>query len=332
LAFLNAKTIIFKQMIGLKKFPIIVLLLITTTTFAQSTVGDFTTVDAFVKKIGALDTLNMGTISYILTRQFPDKIDKARAIYDWIANNISYDCKAAKAADDKNDNSAAVLKRRMATSVGYAILFQDMCSVAKVRCLTIDGYIKTSLEDIDNKPDAVNYMWDVIQLGEASQDWYYIDPAAGSGYVNDNQTFFTKAFNGNYFFADKNIFNNQHFPDNTAWVLGNGHSNPKDFYSLPIVKDAAYDFRLSGFQPAGGHLKIKTGKLVQFKIGVSGEQINTVSLAIGEDKSRKIKPMNYSSGGNYIQFAYKFDDADSYPVTILINGKEVLSYMIDVEE
>jgi hypothetical protein len=319
-------------MILLKKLPILLLLVVTTAASAQNGVGDFTTVDAFVKKVGPLDTLNMGTISYILTRQFPANIDKARAIYDWIANNISYDCKAAKAADDKNDNSATVLKRRLATSVGYAILFQDMCSVAKVRCLTIEGYKKTSLEDIGNKPDAVNYMWDVVQLGQASQDWYYIDPAAGSGYLNDKQTVFTKAFNGNYFFAYKNIFNNQHFPDNTAWVLGNGYTNTKDFYSLPIVKDAAYDFRLSGFQPAGGHLKAKTGKAIQFKLGVSSEEITTVSLAIGDDKSKKVKPMNYSSGGDYIQFAYKFDDADNYPVTILINGKEVLAYLIDVED
>ncbi|HMG82153.1 MAG TPA: transglutaminase domain-containing protein [Ferruginibacter sp.] len=320
-------------MILLKKLPLLLLVLITTTAFAQKTDGDFAVVDEYIKKIGPLDTLNMGTISYIITRKFPDKVDKARAIYDWIANNISYDCRAAKADDNKNDNSAAILKYRMATSVGYATLFQDMCSVANVRCLTIDGYIKISIEDIDNKPDAVNYMWDVVQLGEASQDWYYIDPAAGSGHMNDKQTIFIKSFSDNYFFADKNIFNNQHFPDNTAWVLGNGYTNIKDFYGLPIVKDAAYDFKVSGFQPGSGHIKAKTGKAIPFRIGVSGaETITTVALAIGDGKSRKIKPMNYLADGNYLEFGYKFDDADSYPVTVLINGKEVLSYLIDVED
>lgn len=319
-------------MILLKKLPILLLLLLTTTAFAQKSDADFKVVDNFVQRVGSLDTLNMGTISYILTRQFPDKIDKARAIFDWITNNISYDVKAARNNDDKNNNSTIVLKRRMATSVGYADLFQDMCSVAKIRCLTIDGYIKRTLDDIDNKPDEVNYMWDVVQLGDASQDWFYIDPAAGSGYINDKQTVFTKAFNGNYFFADKSVFNNQHFPDNTAWVLGNGYLNVKDFYTLPIVQDAAYDFRLSGFEPGSGHVKAKTGRAVPFKLGVSAEEIATVSLAIGEGKSKKIKPMNYSSAGGYIEFSYKFDDADTYPVTVLINGKEVVSYLIDVED
>jgi hypothetical protein len=320
-------------MILLKKIPILLLLLVTSNAFAQNSADDFSIIDAYVKKVGPLDTLNMGTISYILTRQFPDKIDKARAIFDWIAYNINYDCKAARSDEDKNQNSTAILKSRMATSIGYAVLFQDMCSVAKVRCLTIDGYIKRSIDDIDQVPDAVNYMWDVIQLGEASQDWYYIDVAAGSGYINDKQTIFTKAFNDNYFFADKNIFNNQHFPDNIAWILGSGYANVKDFYTLPIVNDAAYDFKLSGFEPGSGHIKAKTGRVIPFKIGVAGkEEITTVSLAIGEDKSKKIKPMNYSSNGGFIQFAYKFDDADSYPVTVLINGKEVLSYLIDVDD
>jgi hypothetical protein len=317
----------------LKKLPILLLVLLTSTAFAQKPDSDFKTVDDFVKKVGPLDTLNMGTISYILTRQFPDKIDKARAIFDWIADNINFDLRAAKSEDDKNNNSDAVLKRRLATSVGYATLFQDMCSVAKIRCLTIDGYVKKSTEDIDNVPDAVNYMWDVIQLGEASQDWYYIDPTAGSGYVNDKKTVYTKAFNGNYFFADKNIFNNQHLPDNAAWVLGNGYVNKKNFYSLPIVKSAAYDFKVSGFQPAAGHIKAKANKPIQFKIGVSGrEEITTVALAIGEDRNIKLKPMNYTAGGGFIEFSYKFADEDNYHVTILINGKEVISYLIDVEE
>ncbi|HTB52239.1 MAG TPA: transglutaminase domain-containing protein [Ferruginibacter sp.] len=320
-------------MILLKKLPIILLLLVTMHATAQKSVNDFQAVDDYVKKVGALDTLNMGTISYIITRQFPDKIDKARAIFDWIANNISFDCKAARADNDKNDNSAAVLKYRMGTSIGYATLFQDMCSVAKVRCLTVDGYIKKSVDDINNKADAVNYMWDVVQLGESSQDWYYIDPAAGSGYTNEKQTVYTKAFNGNYFFADKSIFNSQHFPDNQAWILGNGSSNIKEFYALPIVKDAAYDFSTSGFQPAMGHVVTKTNKAVQFGIrAADNEPITSVALAIGEDKSKKIKPMNYSHSGGYIEFSYKFEDADNYPVTVLINGKEVLSYLIDVED
>jgi transglutaminase/protease-like cytokinesis protein 3 len=315
----------------LRRFPILLLLLLATTAFAQKSDDRFKVVDDYVKKVGSLDTLNMGTISYILTRQFPDKIDKARAIFDWIADNINFDLSAAKSEDDKNNNSVTVLKRRIATSVGYATLFQDMCSVANIRCLTIDGYIKRSLDDVDDKLDVPNYMWDVIQLGEVSQDWYYVDPTAGSGYINDKKTIYTKSFNGNYFFADKNILNNQHFPDNIAWILGSGYSKRNDFYTLPIVKDAAYDFKISGFQPATAHVKAKASKLIPFKIGVSGaEQITSVTLAIGEDKARKIKPMNYTNTAGYVEFSYKFDDEDTYPVTILFNGKEVISYLIEV--
>ena len=51
----------------------------------------FKIVDEYVKSLGSLDTLNMGTISYIVTKKFPDNLEKVRAIFDWIAYNISFD-------------------------------------------------------------------------------------------------------------------------------------------------------------------------------------------------------------------------------------------------
>ena len=60
--------------------------------FAQQ---NFDKVDAHVLKVGKLDSTNMGTIASMLTKPFAEKIDKARAIYTWIANNIVYDVKAA---------------------------------------------------------------------------------------------------------------------------------------------------------------------------------------------------------------------------------------------
>ena len=62
----------------------------------QTNDSRFKTVDEYVQSLGSLDTLNMGTISYILTKKFPENTDKVRAIFYWIANNISIDLKMAK--------------------------------------------------------------------------------------------------------------------------------------------------------------------------------------------------------------------------------------------
>src|SRR6202034_194381 len=111
--------------------------------------------------------------------------------------------------------------------------------------------------------------------------------------------------------------NFQHFPDNEAWELGEGFKNKKDFYALPIVKRAAVDFNVTSFIPSTGHIAAKTDKAVEFNFSASGsEQITSVALAIGDDRSRKIKPMNYTATGSGISFSYKFADEDSFPVTI----------------
>jgi len=300
---------------------------------AQIFKGDFTEVDNYVKSLGALDTLNMGTITAIVTKQFPDPKDKARAIFDWIAYNISFDLKAGKNNDNEKTSTDLVLKTRKATAAGYAGLFQDMCSVVKIRCLTVDGYAKYNTEQINEKPDEFNHTWAVVQLGQSPDTWYYVDPTWGSGYTDDKMTKYTKAYNDDYFFADRTIFNFQHFPDNGAWQLGPGPKSVSSFLSLPLVKSAAYEFRISKVMPDDGFIKASLNKAVAFNIRLtSSSDIDLVALEIGENKKKKIKTVDYSYSRGILVFNYKFDVEDTYPVTVLINNKPVLGYLVEVNE
>ena len=140
------------------------------TAFAQTPLKDFKAVDTYVKRMGALDSMNMGTISGIVTKPFTDKIEKARAIFCWIANNISYDCKAARSGNEQKNSSTQVLLYRRATGPGYAALFQDMCSSANIRCLTPDGFVKTTTGQIEDTKTDINHSWAVVQLGQSPDD------------------------------------------------------------------------------------------------------------------------------------------------------------------
>ena len=317
----------------IKNYSIIFLLCLTRVSFAQTPNKEFQEVDGYVKSLGTLDTLNVGTISHIVNKKFTDNKDKIRAIFDWVAYNISFDCKMYRNNGNEKMVSEDVLKTRKANANGYASLFQDMCSVAKIRCLTIDGYAKFSTEQINEKPDGFNHTWAVVQLGQSQESWFYIDPAWGSGYTDDKMTAFIKAYNEAYFFANKTIFNYQHFPDNNAWLLGAGIGSLKDFLAMPLVKNAAYEFGCSSFSPLTGFIKTKMKIPVQFSLkAVAGEAIDIVSLAIGEGKKRQLKTVDYSLKKGSISFSYKFDEEDIYPVTVLINNKPVLVYVIEVTE
>ncbi len=318
--------------IFLKKILLFILTITCFSSFAQTNNRDFSAVDAYVKSLGPLDSMSMGTINNVVSNKFTDKIDKARAIYYWVAHNITYDVKATRTNNVSKNLPAEVLLSRKAVGIGFASLFQDMCSSADIRCLTVDGFVKNKTEEIGEKDMDINHSWAVVQLGESPEDWFYVDPAFGSGYFDDDMKEFTTAYTDAYFFTEKETFNMQHYPDNTAWKLGSGPRNKKDFFELPIIKVAAMEFAIKKCSPADGHLNVKANKGVKFSFTFTkmGE-INKVELASGEKKKYKIEEIQYSNSGSSLSFTYKFEDANSFPVTIFVNGKELVRYYVDVE-
>ncbi len=299
---------------------------------AQTNGRDFTAVDAYVKSLGSLDSMTMGTINNVVSNKFTDKIDKARAIYYWIANNITYDIKAARNNSNMKNTPTDVLLYRKAVGIGFASLFQDMCSSADIRCLTVDGFVKNNTGQINEKGVEINHSWAVIQLGQSPETWFYVDPTWGSGYADEEMKEFTRSYTDAYFFTDKAVFNLNHYPDNEAWKLGSAPKNKKDFFELPVIKVAAMQYGLKRYSPDKGNLKLKANKAVTFSYSLNGNaEITKVELGVGERKKYKVKEMNYSFSGGILSFAYKFEDENAYPITVFVNGKELISYYVEVD-
>jgi hypothetical protein len=284
---------------------------------------DFSKADAYVAKLGRLDSLNVATIADTLTSYFDTKEDKARAIFTWIARNIALDPKAIRSNDNKKTDPVQVIQMRKTTSLGFALLFQEMCSIAEIRCLSVDGFVKNNAEDINIPSDEINHSWNVVQLGQSPDKWYYVDAAKGSGYLDKKQSVFTPKFNSRMF-----------FPDNKAWQLGDGPKAKRDFYALPVLLPGAYPFGLIKLNPATGFVKGKLAVASKFSFQTDTEEtISSVELIIGEgNKQLKPEPMNFDHTGSTLSFSYKFKKDDSFPVTILINGQPSLQYQFEVVE
>ncbi len=306
-------------------------LLFSTNCIAQAD-KKYDAIDEYVKKLGKLDTLTMGTISSIVTRPYTDKEEKVRAIYSWIAHNIEYDVKMARSGNISKNSPTEVLQYRKAVGIGFASLFQDMCSSADIRCLTADGYLKYSAEQIGESDVEINHSWAVVQLGKSPEQWYYVDVALASGNTDAAMKTFTPAFSPAYFFPDRKTFNWQHFPDNEAWKLGEAPKTKKDFYALPVIKTGAYEFELTKFSPAMGKIKTKSVAEVTFSLSFSNtSDINKVELVYGEAKKQQTKEVTFKSSSGSVSFSNMFKEGE-YPVMIKINGKEVIGYWLTAEE
>ena len=299
--------------------------------FAQN---KYEQVDNFVKKLGDLKELNVARIADTLTSGITDDQLKLRAIYYWIANNISLDVKATKNGDNRPVLPEVVIQKRISSAQGFATLFQEMSSLANIRCLSVDGNIKRSFDDLEEIADEVNYSWNVVQLGQSSDKWFYVDVASAAGSLDDQMKNFDKKFTSNLFFADKNLFNLTHFPDNSAWQLGPGPKSKKSFYDLPVIETTAFDYGISEVFPKEGKPKTNVKKGLSFNFTYDGNTpIEKVELVIGNSR-KPIAPtvMDFNGTGNKISFTHKFKEADSYPIKVLVNGELLFRYLVEVKE
>ena len=291
-------------------------------------------VDEAVAKLGPLNNFNVAVIADTITEKFADNEQKARAIFYWIANNIQIDPKGTRQNDDKNILPEKVIALRKATPLGFSLLVQEMCSAANIRCLSVDGYVKNYAAEINQTIDEKNYSWNVVQLGQSPETWFYIDAARASGYLDKKSTVFTKQFTSEYFFADRKLFNLAYFPDNGAWQLGGGIKNLNNFYALPVFNNYSFALGLSKPTPITGYIKTTLKKPVVFTFSVNGTiDIKNISLIIGDEKKQsKPEAMNFENNGGVITFTYQFKKEDTFPLRIIADGKDVLQYMVQVTE
>ncbi len=290
-------------------------------------------VDVLVTNLGKLDSMSIADISQKLTTSFSTKEMKARAIFTWIALNIDFDVKSQKRNPDLDIDPMEILKKRAATSKGFASLFQEMCSQSNIRCMVINGYTQIKCEDINNPSEEPNHYWNMIQLGNSNEQWYFVDVVKASGYLDNKQTIFIKSFNGNYFFPAISLFYQDHFPKNSAWLFGNGPKNLKDFYSLPIIGSEAYAINMNNNMPSKGLIHAKINAPVSFSFKYDYKPLDALYI-IYKSGSKQSKPerINFDEENGVITFSYTFKKEDEISFTVIHNDRPIISYQIEISE
>jgi Transglutaminase-like superfamily len=159
--------------------------------FPADSIGDFdpnislSQVDAYVNSLGNCDT---SKLAIILIKPWKKELEKVRAIFKWLNNNIHYDYVGLENGKYTYE-VADVLKYRVAVCAGYSMLFQYLCSKAGIRCSTIYGSTPSG-----------EHAWNAVSI---DKKWYLID--ATWGY--------------HYFLMKPEDFIKEHFPRVRKWTL-----------------------------------------------------------------------------------------------------------------
>lgn len=301
-----------------------------------------------------------------LTRTSKTDIEKSRAIYFWITENISYDyktynkkknfksfkCKSKtecelKISQWKEKILNRVLNKKIAICGGYSELFKKMCNLAKVNCEVIEGYVKTEPNQI-GKMGVLDHAWNVLIIDNT---YYYLDLTWASGTCSENKKGklykFYKVRNEYYWLTPIDKLSRNHFPKDTL-LLVNSKYNKKLFKNNPYIKNSILP-KIDIISPNSGIINAKICDTFKIQFDYSKDikniQVNTnvkrnpkvwkIENGI-EIFNEKVIPkqqyINFKKENETYSFDYVLDNKSIRYIEVLFDYRVSIKFLVKITE
>ena len=183
---------------------------------------DYSALDARVRTL-AKNEESPQAVARIVCEGLTTDIEKARAIFDWLAYNVAYD------TSYKTFVPEDVFTKRKAICQGYADLFCMMAKEVGLKARLVSGYARTN----------VGHAWNIVTLPDRD---ILIDACWGAGYVSGTR--FTFCFAPCYFDTHPGAFALTHMPDENQMedmlIYPPMNINRKQFFGLPKLDTDKY--------------------------------------------------------------------------------------------
>lgn len=238
---------------------------------------DFTEIDRFAKELNYSGS-SIEELANIFSRNAATETDKARIIYAWITQHITYDIAAFKDAvyNDKypDVNAEKVLRDRTTICSGYSNLYYALAEAMNLESAIVVGYAKGATPSMERFKD-VNHSWNAVKIDEA---WYLLDATWGAGSIVEEK--FTPNYKPYYFATAPDEFINNHFPKDRGWQLLTQTYTRADFDNLPSISDRFYNLGLE--LVSHSNYQIYTQNRAQIKLKAPENIVAVASLKQGD--------------------------------------------------
>lgn len=306
---------------------------------------DFTKADHIAKLNKGASLENLPLLTQQLTHTLETDAEKFRAIYFWVCHNIKGDDAqhskvSSKRKKYKNDSIALIkwnnnfkkiafkklLKHKKTMCTGYAYLIKELCFLANIDCVIIDGYGR-DVETNVNQLERANHSWNAVKL---NNKWYLCDATWSSGYIDERGNFI-EDYNDGYFLTVPVLFGKNHFPLQQQWTLNNSVT-ASTFINAPLVYGETFEHNISPITPKNMNLSVKKREDVTFSFKslkpVTKESVALVYY-IGS-REIKLQINTVTSHDNITSFHYSFKQRGHYDVHLKVNKDVVATYTVNV--
>ncbi|MDB5190484.1 MAG: hypothetical protein JWQ96_47 [Segetibacter sp.] len=315
---------------------------------SQPAISNFSNVDYHVKSVSVAEP---DSLARSLTKHYTTEIEKVRAIFSWITQNISYQVGAYKPGRnapvkilqvDAKDTATLktldvrvaeiVLERKLAVCDGYARLFHTLCNFAGIRSEIIQGYAN---DQVGNAPKfRSNHKWNAVMIDSS---WYLLDATWGSGYITFYGNHFIQHLNESYFLTDPAIFIKDHYPEDTRWTLLNDPPIHKEYNKAPYRHMAFFKHKITSFAPAAGVIEAALGDSITIELETDDEVKKLVvtdvpvadSLTIASLNSITIKPAILN---RKIKYTYNVTAANAQWLQVIYDQEVIMKYKLNIKK
>ncbi|KAG7271012.1 hypothetical protein CRUP_038463 [Coryphaenoides rupestris] len=191
---------------------------------------------------------NVKTIAQNITQESRTELERLRAIWVWLCDNIEYDVSGFLGQTKKLSSPEEMIAAGKGVCSGYASICLAMCREVGIECQEVSGYGKgighrpgQSLQDVPP-----NHMWNAVLLAD---QWFLMDACWGAGNLDMEHKSFIKKFNDFYFLTDPEDFVESHFPDEQRWQLLDQPMSREDFEKRISKTSTFFTLGLKLIQP-----------------------------------------------------------------------------------
>lgn len=307
---------------------------------------NFSKADSVARAYDGHKLNDLRDLSWKLTSSLSTDVEKFRAIYTWVCENIESDHQlylenrsqrlsltnaAAYRAWSKKFHAKAfqmLMRDKRTVCTGYAHIVRELSLFVDIQCKIIDGYGRT-LDAVKSPQPFPNHSWTAVHL---RGKWYLCDATWSSGAFDKTAYTFIKRYDPSYFLADPALFVRNHYPLDTAWLLTDHRPDLQQFFEAPIVYVNAFRYQVYPQYPLLLNTTVAKGEKVSFQFDTRGtSQIKDVTLMIGRVRAndRAVCEVVNANTSRYT-IDHTFRSRGSYDVHLLVDGTHTLSYTVQV--
>ena len=225
-----------------------------------------------------------------------------------------------------------LIKKKKTICNGFAYLFRELAFHAGLRSVTINGYSRTSRQNIGKSSSVPNHSWNAILI---DYNWYYIDTTWGSGYTDEFGAFQFR-FNPAHFCTPAEIFAQTHFPMDRQWIIASGPTSLEAYIAQPLVFSSSTKFGLIATSPSQYETVISKGESMTFHASVRQTEYAlppSIRVSFGKDYQRVISVDQKSNEkGLELTAAWSPSVTGTFTIDLMIEGKVSCRWKIKAEK